>query len=85
MWEYSREVKDSPVAQLLGYTRAQILAQLDLPMSTTQLACILDLAAGTVNGHLKVMSASGLTDTIRAGREVFYRRADLGEDLLARA
>ena len=85
LWENTREVKDSPVAQLLGHTRAQILAQLDLPMTTTQLACVLDLAAGTINGHLKVMAASGLTDTIRAGREVFYRRADLGEDLLARA
>lgn len=85
LWENTREVKDSPVAQLLGHTRAQILAQLDLPMTTTQLACALELAAGTVNGHLKVMAASGLTDTIRAGREVYYRRADLGEDLLARA
>lgn len=85
LWENTREVKDSPVANLLGHTRAQILAQLDLPMTTTQLARALALAAGTVNGHLKVMEASGLTDTIRAGREVFYRRAELGEGLLARA
>jgi DNA-binding transcriptional ArsR family regulator len=85
LWENSRQVKDSPVAKLLGHTRATILAQLDLPMTTTQLACALELAAGTVNGHLKVLEASGLTDTIRAGREVFYRRAGLGEDLLARA
>ncbi|WP_164520401.1 winged helix-turn-helix domain-containing protein [Specibacter cremeus] len=85
LWENGKEVVDSPVAQLLGRTRAQILAQLDLPMTTTQLACALDLAAGTVSGHLKVMAATGLAEPIRAGREVFYRRAEVGEGLLARA
>jgi DNA-binding transcriptional ArsR family regulator len=84
LWESTREAAASPVAQLLGRTRAQILAQLDVPMTTTQLACALDLAAGTVNGHLKVMAAGGLASSLRAGREVFYRRAEVGEALIAR-
>ncbi|TJY69344.1 ArsR family transcriptional regulator [Arthrobacter sp. CAU 1506] len=84
LWEASREATHSPVARLLGKTRAQILAQLDVPMTTTQLARCLDLAAGTVNEHLKVMSESGLAATMRSGREVFYRRAETGEALLAR-
>ncbi|MFB0834485.1 hypothetical protein ACX8Z9_06595 [Arthrobacter halodurans] len=84
LWESSREAESSPVAQLLGRTRAQILAQLDVPMTTKQLACALDLAAGTVNGHLKIMAAGGLASSMRAGREVFYQRAEVGEALIAR-
>jgi DNA-binding transcriptional ArsR family regulator len=85
LWEATRETRESPVSRLLGRTRAQILAQLDVPMTTTQLACALDLAAGTVNAHLKVLAESGLTEPVRAGREVFYQRGRVGEELLARA
>ncbi|GAB3270483.1 DUF5937 family protein [Sinomonas notoginsengisoli] len=85
LWETTRETRESPVSRLLGRTRAQILAQLDVPMTTTQLACALDLAAGTVNAHLKVLAESGLAEALRAGREVFYQRGRVGEELLARA
>lgn len=85
LWETVRETSESPVSAVLGRTRAQILAQLDVPMTTTQLACALDLAAGTVSGHLRVLSGSGLAESLRSGREVFYRRGELGEALLSRA
>jgi DNA-binding transcriptional ArsR family regulator len=85
LWESTGAVASSPLARLLGKTRAQILAQLDVPMTTTQLACALDLAAGTVNSHLKVMSEGGLAVALRSGREVFYRRAEVGEALLAKS
>ena len=84
-WETTRETRESPVSRLLGRTRAQILAQLDVPMTTTQIACALDLAAGTVNSHLKVLAESGLAEALRAGREVFYQRGRVGEELLTRA
>ncbi|WP_415855778.1 helix-turn-helix domain-containing protein [Sinomonas sp. G460-2] len=84
LWEKGRDTKESPVSRLLGRTRAQILAQLDVPMTTTQLACALDLAAGTVSSHLKILAESGLTEPVRAGREVFYQRGRVGEELLAR-
>ncbi|MBM6622851.1 winged helix-turn-helix transcriptional regulator [Micrococcaceae bacterium RIT802] len=83
LWETATSCPDDPLAKLLGRTRAQILAQLDVPMTTTQLACALDLAPATVSTHLKVMSAGGLAASLRTGREVFYRRADVGESLLA--
>ncbi|MGX9899573.1 ArsR family transcriptional regulator [Arthrobacter sp. SA17] len=54
-------------------------------MTTTQLACALDLAAATVSGHLRVLSGSGLAEPLRSGREVFYQRGELGEALLSRA
>ncbi|MEA5454997.1 helix-turn-helix domain-containing protein [Sinomonas sp. JGH33] len=85
LWEKVRETNESPISRLLGRTRAQILAQLDVPMTTTQLACALDLAAGTVSSHLKVLAESGLTEPLRSGREVFYQRGRVGEELLARA
>ncbi|MEE1621767.1 ArsR/SmtB family transcription factor [Zafaria sp. J156] len=85
LWESSGAAPGDPLARLLGSTRAQILAQLDVPMTTKQLACALDLAPGTVNGHLKVMSEGGLAVPLRSGREVFYRRAGVGEALLAGA
>ncbi|NUP74054.1 MAG: winged helix-turn-helix transcriptional regulator [Sinomonas sp.] len=84
LWEKGRDTKESPVSRLLGRTRAQILAQLDVPMTTTQLACALDLAAGTVSSHLKILAESGLTEPLRSGREVFYQRGRVGEELLAR-
>ncbi|MDQ4502917.1 helix-turn-helix domain-containing protein [Sinomonas sp. ASV322] len=85
LWEKVRETNESPISRLLGRTRAQILAQLDVPMTTTQLACALDLAAGTVSSHLKILAESGLTEPLRSGREVFYQRGKVGEELLARA
>lgn len=85
LWETVRETSESPVSALLGRTRAQILAQLDVPMTTTQLACALDLAAATVSGHLRVLSGSGLAEPLRSGREVFYQRGELGEALLSRS
>ncbi|MGJ9403388.1 ArsR/SmtB family transcription factor [Arthrobacter sp. KK5.5] len=84
IWPNTRVLNARPVAQLPGLPRAQILAQLDVPMTTTQLACALDLAAGTVSGHLKNMAAGGLASSLRSGREVFYQRADIGEALIAR-
>lgn len=85
LWETAAPAPAAPLAKLLGRTRAQILAQLDVPMTTTQLACALDLAPATVSTHLKVMSEGGLTASSRTGREVFYRRADVGESLLVGA
>lgn len=82
LWESAPSCPDAPLAKLLGKTRAQILAQLDVPMTTTQLSCALDLAPATVSTHLKVMSEGGLAVSLRAGREVFYRRAEVGESLL---
>lgn len=82
LWESAPSCPEGPLSKLLGRTRAQILAQLDVPMTTTQLSCALDLAPATVSTHLKVMSEGGLAVPLRAGREVFYRRAEVGESLL---
>ena len=82
LWEAPATGAATPLADLLGRTRAAVLAQLDLPMSTTQLACLLDLSAPTLNVHLKTLQAAGILAARRDGRAVLYRRTDLGERLL---
>ena len=83
LWE-SRggEPGQSPLAGVLGGTRAAILVQLDLPMSTTHLASQLELAAPTVNVHLKALYQAGIVSSHRDGRSVVYARTQLGDLLL---
>ncbi len=58
------------------------MAQLDLPMSTTQLACQLNLSAPTLSVHLGILRAAGVVDSRRDGRAVLYFRTRLGNLLL---
>jgi DNA-binding transcriptional ArsR family regulator len=72
------------LGRLLGNGRSSILLALDLPATPSQLHGDLDLALGTVGGHLRVLADAGLVVSARLGREVYYRRRRLGEDLVAR-
>ncbi|MGW2374192.1 MULTISPECIES: ArsR/SmtB family transcription factor [Kitasatospora] len=71
------------LAQLLGPTRADLLAALVDPATTAALAARHYLSAGTVSYHLGVLHRSGLVSRVRSGREVLYRRTPRGEELLA--
>jgi DNA-binding transcriptional ArsR family regulator len=84
LWESrASEPGQSPLAGVLGGTRAAILVQLDLPMSTTHLASQLELAAPTVNVHLKALRQAGIVCSRRDGRSVVYERTQLGDLLLS--
>ena len=85
LWESHPDTQGCPLAGVLGDSRAAILTQLDLPMSTTQLAGQLDLAAPTVNVHLKALSRAGIVTSYRDGHNVLYQRTPLGEQLIATA
>ncbi|MDG6108346.1 winged helix-turn-helix transcriptional regulator [Dactylosporangium aurantiacum] len=82
VWEGSGRASPPPVADLLGRSRAALLARLDLPLSTTQVARDLGLSAASVSEHLSVLRRSGLVSSRRAGRQVLYQRTALGTDLL---
>ncbi|GAA3728288.1 DUF5937 family protein [Plantactinospora mayteni] len=84
LWESvaSPAPRANALGDLIGRSRARVLAQLDLPMTTTQLACLLDLSAPTLNVHLKTLRAAGVVSARRHGRAVLYARTDLGERLL---
>jgi DNA-binding transcriptional ArsR family regulator len=83
LWETAPDTTESPLAAVIGRTRATILALLELPMSTTQLAAQLDLAAPTLSVHLKSLRAAGILSSQRDGRAVLYRRTPLGDQLVA--
>ena len=67
---------------LLGANRAAVLALLDTPRSTTQVASLTGLAVGSVGGHLKVLLEAGVVVRRRSGREVLYWRTPLGDALV---
>ncbi|GAA3283156.1 helix-turn-helix transcriptional regulator [Dactylosporangium vinaceum] len=82
VWDGSGRASGAPVADLLGRSRAALLAWLDLPLSTTQVARELGLSAAAVSEHLAVLRRSGLVTSRRSGRQVLYQRTALGTDLL---
>ncbi len=79
--------EDHPVehglARLVGANRARVLALLDEPHSTSQLAVLTDLPLGAVGNHLKVLLDAGTVLRRRSGREVLYWRTSLGDALVA--
>jgi DNA-binding transcriptional ArsR family regulator len=83
LWEPAAGVPASPLAEVLGRSRTAILAQLAVPMSTTQLAASLELRPPTVSVHLHALQAAGIVRSVRNGRTVVYRRTRLGEQLFS--
>ncbi|MFF9162046.1 ArsR/SmtB family transcription factor [Streptomyces longwoodensis] len=71
----------SEMAQLLGPTRAGLLAALAQPASTAQLAALHFLSPATVSYHLGVLRRAGLVARTRSGRSVLYRRTPEGTRL----
>ena len=59
---------------LLGRPRATLLALLDRPSSTTELAARLDVTPSAVNQHLQALARAGLLGRVRSGRTVLYAR-----------
>lgn len=70
------------LADLLGRTRAAVLAAVDLPRSTKDLAVQLRVSTATVNEHLWVLHRAGLVARDRDGRRVLYRATDRGRGLV---
>jgi DNA-binding transcriptional ArsR family regulator len=83
LWDSPGLPVKSPLSDLIGRTRAAIVAQLDLPMTTKQLACQLDLSAPTLSEHLQILKTSGVVTSRRDGRTVLYQRTALGTRLLS--
>ncbi|AUG75250.1 hypothetical protein CFP65_0275 [Kitasatospora sp. MMS16-BH015] len=75
------ELPDPSVAQLLGPTRAALLASLGRPATTSALAARHFLSESTASYHLGVLHRSGLVSRNRSGREVLYQRTERAEHL----
>jgi DNA-binding transcriptional ArsR family regulator len=83
LWEPDRTPAPDALGALLGRVRAEVLAALDRPRSTTDLARALDVSPGGVSQHLRVLREAGLVHGHRVGRVVLYLRSAAGESLLA--
>ncbi|MFM9371001.1 ArsR/SmtB family transcription factor [Streptomyces sp. Da 82-17] len=70
------------LTELLGATRARLLAHLEEPLATVELARRFRVTPSAVSQHLRVLYATGLVARARHGRQVLYRRTALGDRLL---
>jgi DNA-binding transcriptional ArsR family regulator len=84
LWS-SRPSPPGALATLLGATRAAVLALLEVPSSTGDVAAALGLAPATASHHLTALRDAGLITATRVGRRLHYRRTDLGTRLTAAA
>ncbi|MEU4067295.1 DUF5937 family protein [Streptomyces wedmorensis] len=71
-----------PLGELVGRSRAALLAHLDLPLSTSQLAAYLDLTSAAVSQHLSVLRRCRLVTSRRSGRWMLHQRTPLAGELL---
>ncbi|WP_410667650.1 ArsR family transcriptional regulator [Amycolatopsis sp. cmx-4-68] len=82
LWAQAPPVERTPLANLVGRSRAALLALLDLPRSTTELAEQLGVTPATVSEHLAVLRTNNLVRSRRAGRVVLYERTPRGAGLV---
>jgi DNA-binding transcriptional ArsR family regulator len=73
------------VAAVIGRSRALLLAELEAPASTTELASRTGMSAGGVSEHLTALRGAGMVSAHRAGRSVLYARTPVADSLLAAA
>ncbi|WP_199564891.1 ArsR/SmtB family transcription factor [Spongiactinospora rosea] len=84
LWERRAAEPDAPeaLAAVLGRTRARLLAALDQPVSTKELAGRTGLSEAGANQHLTALRRAGLASAHRAGRRVLYTRTAVAEALM---
>ncbi|WP_107055009.1 ArsR/SmtB family transcription factor [Streptomyces aureocirculatus] len=73
------------IAQVVGDTRAALLADLETPRSTTELAARIGCAPGNVSYHLSALHRARLVTKVRDGRYVLYQRTTHAAVLLEEA
>lgn len=82
LWESERRDPPAALAAVLGPTRARLLAELDQPASTRELAVRTGLSEPGANQHLTALRKAGLCSAHRTGRYVLYARTTVAEALL---
>jgi hypothetical protein len=85
LWAPGEIATPESLRALLGRRRAAVLAALDAPRPTAELAQRLGLSAPSVSQHLGVLKAAGLVHASRVGRLVLYARTQRGDALLGPA
>jgi DNA-binding transcriptional ArsR family regulator len=70
------------LARVFGPARAEVLALLRAPATTSDLARRTGLSLGAVSQHLTALRGAGIVASQRHGREVIYEVTDIGVALL---
>ena len=83
LWEPRAVTRTDALAAVLGRSRTLLLAELDTPASTTELAHRTGLSAAGVSQCLTALRRAGLVSAHRAGRSVLYARTSVAESVLA--
>lgn len=84
LWESGPPPSSRALAELVGRTRARVLAAVAEPTTTTALARLLGVTVGGVSQHLSVLRANGLVAGTRVGGVVLYHRTARGDALVSR-
>ena len=82
LWEPGAGEGPAALAGVVGRGRAAVLAALDAPRSTSELARRLGLTPGAVSQHVGSLRAAGLVTSEREGRGVLHARTVLAEGLV---
>jgi len=82
LWAPAAAGDRAALGDLIGGRRARLLAALDAPSATIDLAARLGASPAGVSEHLRVLTRARLVDSRRAGRRVLYARTALGDALL---
>jgi DNA-binding transcriptional ArsR family regulator len=85
LWDSQRDAAPDALRRLLGRNRAAVLAALDCPRSTTELAGLLGVTSGGVSQQLTVLADAGLVNRRRVRRHVLYLRTLDGDALVQAA
>ncbi|WP_234334743.1 ArsR/SmtB family transcription factor [Streptomyces sp. NRRL S-118] len=85
LWITAPTTGTDALASVLGRSRTRLLAELDTPASTTQLAHRTGLSPAGVSQSLTALRGAGLVSAHRAGRSVLYARTAAAETLLEAA
>ncbi len=82
LWQAEPAVGPEALAALIGRTRAGLLAMLDAPLSTSEVAQRSGLSIGGVSRHLAVLRDVGLVTSQRRGHAIVHYPTPLGLSLL---
>ncbi|MEV4436521.1 winged helix-turn-helix domain-containing protein [Streptomyces sp. NPDC049585] len=85
LWEPRSAAAPGALTAVLGRSRAMLLAELDGPASTTELAGRTGLSPAGVSQNLTALRGAGLVSAHRVGRSVLYARTSVADCLLAAA
>ncbi|MEU0095564.1 DUF5937 family protein [Kribbella sp. NPDC006257] len=80
-----RQPAVEPMGALIGRSRAALLANLALPLSTSQLAKEVEMTLPAVSQQLAVLRQCRLITSRRSGRWILHQRTPLGTELLLAA